>query len=203
MRNRMAKQTSFTRQVGRISAVALFCALLCAAAPARAATVRLVSAADLANRAHKIFYGTVNSVRSFWDNDRIITQATVRVLEPLKGVSTGQVLTVSYPGGVVGKIGEYASCSPDLKKDEHVVLYLETSGAINVTLGRTLGVYHVRSDPGSGRQIATRDITQLGLVVPPGSTLDPDKEPRIRSLFLDDLLREIRGDLAQNARGTP
>ena len=195
----MTKQER-TRQHCRYLICLAAIALLLGASTAQAATVMMVSQVEMARRAQRIIHGKVESVRSFWRNNRIVTEALVRVKEPIKGAETGQLLPVSWPGGTVGKLSATTSGMPDLKTGDEAVLYLEMVQGRNLPLGRNLGIYKVRFDQATGRLLARRDISQLALMANPNTGLDPAAVPRIRELPLPQLLREIRGHISQAAQ---
>jgi len=82
---------------------------------------------QLANRSEIVVHGTVEKVRSFWDEakTRIYSVATVTVLEVWKGESPGKTVEVRYPGGEVGTMGELYTHMPTFKADEEVVIFSE------------------------------------------------------------------------------
>jgi len=77
-----------------------------------------------------ILTGKVTEQASSWNENktRIYTKATIQVEEYLKGNNTGGTVTVNYPGGEIGEIGEMYSHMPRFKDNEEVLVFLEKSG---------------------------------------------------------------------------
>ena len=81
----------------------------------------------LSEKADVILTGKVAQQTSSWNENktRIYTHATIRVEDYIKGNNSGNTVTVTYPGGEVGDIGEMYSHMPSFEKNEEVLLFLK------------------------------------------------------------------------------
>ena len=111
---------------------------------------------QLATRAEIVAVGTVADLRSDWNADRtrISTQVTLRVDQYLKGGNTGNILTLTVPGGEVDDVGETYSHVPRFSQNEAVVVFAQADkgGMLRVTGGEQ-GKISVRRDERSGRML--------------------------------------------------
>ena len=84
---------------------------------------------NLTNGADIILTGKVTDQASSWNENktRIYTKATIQVNEYIKGNSTGGTVTVNYPGGEIGEIGEMYSHMPRFEDNEEVLVFLKKS----------------------------------------------------------------------------
>ena len=84
---------------------------------------------NLTNGADIILTGKVTEQASSWNENktRIYTKATIQVNEYIKGNNTGGTVTVNYPGGEIGEIGEMYSHMPRFKDNEEVLVFLKKS----------------------------------------------------------------------------
>ena len=85
---------------------------------------------NLTKGAYIILTGKVTEQASSWNENRtrIYTKATIQVNEYIKGNNRGGTVTVNYPGGEIGEIGEMYSHMPRFKDNEEVMVFLEKSG---------------------------------------------------------------------------
>jgi hypothetical protein len=108
---------------------------------------------ELAQLSQLVVDGTVQSVRSYWNDDRskIFTEAVIRVEATHKGTAA-QSVRVVQPGGVVGNVRMTAHGALQWKQGEQVLLFLEpaTPGAFQVA-GFTQGKYLIERDPQTGK----------------------------------------------------
>lgn len=147
---------------------------------ARAATLRAMKLADLTHGADVIFVGTAVSSVSAWnaEHNRIYTRTTFQVEEYLKG-HTGGTIVVETLGGIVRGVGMRAPGMPVFRVKGKHVLFVKT-GRVTGThrvLGWAQGDFSVRKDPGTGREIVTRDFGEVSLVggPAPNTTQDLDE----------------------------
>lgn len=139
----------------------LLAALLFALAivPAQAVTVAPLSFAELVRQSSTVIYARVIDVRGQWTDDRrsIDSLVTVEVIKGLKGASAGE-LTVTVPGGQVGRYLNVMPGAPSFARGDLAVLFLTARGPrLPVTTGFTQGIYRVARDAASG----------ITLVMPP------------------------------------
>ncbi|MGA9295544.1 MAG: hypothetical protein WBV81_23335 [Ignavibacteriaceae bacterium] len=105
--------------------------------------------------------GKVTKQKSSWNKNktRIYTEATLQVDEYLKGNNNGNTVTVTYPGGEVGSVGEIYSHMPKFVNNEDVLVFLKKDkvgknykvfkgedGKINITKDSKTGEKATSSD---------------------------------------------------------
>jgi len=107
---------------------------------------------ELAQASQLVVDGTVQSVRSYWNDDhsKIFTEALVDVASTHKGAAAQSVRVVQL-GGVVGNVRMTAHGALQWKRGEEVLLFLEpaTPGAFQVA-GFSQGKYLIERDPQTG-----------------------------------------------------
>jgi hypothetical protein len=113
----------------------------------------------LSEKADVILTGKVAQQTSSWNENksRIYTHATIQVEEYLKGNNSGNTVTVTYPGGEVGDIGEMYSHMPSLENNEEVLLFLKKDSkntSFKVVNGED-GKISITTDPKTGEKITT------------------------------------------------
>ncbi len=115
-----------------------------------------VSLEDIARQADVVAIGTVDRLRSEWNDNksRIQTLVTIRVEQPLKGAPAGGELIVLVPGGEVDGVGEVYSHTDRFRQDEEVVVFAKRDihGALRIATGDH-GKLLVTRDQGSGKRI--------------------------------------------------
>ncbi len=117
---------------------------------------------ELSNGADIILTGKVTEQASSWNENktRIYTQATIQVEEYIKGNSTGNTVTVKYPGGEVGEVGEMYSHMPRFKDKEEVLVFLkkdEKGTDFKVYNGED-GKIIIINDPKTGEKVTTSNV---------------------------------------------
>ncbi len=82
---------------------------------------------QLTKGADIIVTGKISKQKSNWNANktRIYTEATLQVNDYLKGRNRENTVTVVYPGGEVGGIGELYTHMPRFKNDEDVLVFLK------------------------------------------------------------------------------
>jgi hypothetical protein len=116
----------------------------------------------LSESADLILTGKVTQQASSWNDDktRIYTKATIQVDEYLKGTNQGNTVTINYPGGEVGEIGEVYSHMPRFQNDEEVLVFLkkdEKNSDYKIFNGEN-GKIRVISDPQTGEKVTTSNV---------------------------------------------
>jgi hypothetical protein len=109
-----------------------------------------------------ILTGKVTQQTSSWNENktRIYTKATIQVNEYIKGNNTGGTVTVNYPGGEIGEIGEIYSHMPRFEDNEEVLVFLEKdekSSYYKVFNGEN-GKISVINDPKTGEKVTTSNV---------------------------------------------
>jgi len=146
-----------------------------------------LSTEALTRESELVVEGTVKQVRSYWNADKtkIMSAATLAVIETVRGEGNRQTLTVEWEGGEVGDIGMGVSDSRPLVKGERVLLFLKAGQSSEadgpqVVVGMAQGVYAVGQD-----HIARKSGFSL---VPGGEAVDSD----IDIDLLKEKIRSIR-----------
>jgi len=146
---------SYTRRMLRSFLAALVATL--AVMPAQAVTVVPLSFEELVRQSSAVIYARVVDVRGQWTDDRrsIDSLVTVEVIKGLKGTSASE-LTVTVPGGQVGRYMNLLPGAPTFTRGDLTVLFLTARGArLPVTTGFTQGVYRVIRDASTGATLVT------------------------------------------------
>jgi hypothetical protein len=188
-----------TRRAGTpFRAAALFLAALASLAavfdarPARASLVLAMDVPDLTFQADRIVVGEVLTVKSAWtpDRRRILSTIEVRVVESWKGeASTGRVVTLVQPGGVVDDIEMRVHGLPAFAAGERAVLFLR-GGASPALVGLGQGKRPVRLDAASRRWVAEPGDRSAAVLVDGQGRMVPaaPDEP----VLLDELRARVR-----------
>jgi hypothetical protein len=128
---------------------------------AQAVTVAPLSFEQLVRQSSVVVYARVTAVRSQWSDDRsrITSLVTVDVIKDLKGGGP-QTLTLTLPGGQVGRYANLVPGAPSLATGDVAVLFLTARGPrLPVTTGFTQGIYRVAPDA-SGALLVTPPIVE-------------------------------------------
>jgi uncharacterized membrane protein len=116
----------------------------------------------LAKEADIIVTGKISKQKSNWNTNktRIYTQATLNVNEYLKGNNKGNSVTVTYPGGEVGGIGELYTHMPRFKNEEEVLVFLkkENNGNSYKVFDGENGEIKILKDAKTGKEITSSNI---------------------------------------------
>ncbi len=117
---------------------------------------------QLSKQADIIVTGKVSNQKSSWNSNktRIYTQATLQVNDYLKGNNRGNTVTVIYPGGEVGGIGELYTHMPRFKNNEDVLVFLKkekNSNNYNVYDGEN-GKIRIIKNAKTGEEVTNSNI---------------------------------------------
>jgi hypothetical protein len=156
---------SFLAALPSVFKLCLVCGLVALAVlPARAVTVIPLSFEELVRQSSSVVYARVIEVRGQWTDDRrsIDSLVTVEVIKGLKGTSATE-LTVTIPGGQVGRYVNLLPGAPALSRGDLAVLFLTARGPrLPITTGFTQGIYRVSRDGASGAALVTPPAVELG-----------------------------------------
>ncbi len=119
----------------------LLVAGLLLATPTLAAVALQQSVESLARSSDAVVRGTVQRRTAHWEGGRIFTEVEVQVAEVWRGKAPAKV-TLSVPGGEVGKIGQWVPGAPSFSDAEDVAVFLKQGdrGRYGVT-GLALGKF--------------------------------------------------------------
>ena len=123
-----------------------------------------LSMEQMAQGATAIVIGQCTGTVSKWEERRLVTEATIRVDETLKGAMDGPEVTIVLPGGV-GNKGKFALAmtyagAPQISFDEKVFLFLtgpEDGSTSYSVMGFEQGKFSV-GNAQDGEQVVTRDM---------------------------------------------
>lgn len=135
---------------------------LCGIYPAYFAQQIATELNELTKGADVILTGKVTQQASSWNENRtrIFTRATIQVEEYIKGNNAGNTVTVKYPGGEVGEVGELYSHMPRFEDNEEVLVFLkkdDKSSDYKVFNGQN-GKINVVDDPQTGEKVTTSKV---------------------------------------------
>jgi len=119
---------------------------------------------ELVRQSSSVIYARVADVRSQWTDDRrsIDSLVTVEVIKGLKG-EPGAALTLTVPGGQVGKYLNLMPGAPSFARGDLVVLFLTGRGPrLPITTGFTQGIYRVVQDAASGNAHVMPPVVEPG-----------------------------------------
>lgn len=158
---------SYTRAMPRsvrssrvpVCILGLICGL--AVLPAHAVTVVPLSFEQLVRQSSSVIYARVVDVRGQWTDDRrtIDSIVTVEVIKGYKG-TTATELTLTVPGGQVGRYLNLLPGAPAFARGDLAVLFLTARGPRHpIPTGFTQGIYRVSRDA-AGAAIVTPPIVE-------------------------------------------
>lgn len=146
---------------------AVGCLLVLVTTMAWATTTRHLTNQDLVTEADVVVIGECVNVTTRWVDRMLVTDATIRIAENLKGTSGS--LTLILPGGIdsnrpVPVMMSYPG-APQITLGEEVFLFLEdettTLGGYTV-VGFSQGKFSIVNDA-QGRKVVERDLTKVDL----------------------------------------
>lgn len=206
----MRKQNRITT-IHKVFGRLLMCALLLSASFSTfAASVRTMPLSELTSEASDIVLGRCTTTHSRWQDDKIVTDATIDVSLTLKGDETPHMtitllggtamhprlnvpVTMNVPGGAVFKEGE------------EVLVFSKTSASgIHQLVGLSQGKFLVETDVMTGEKVIpvgqkklANDVTaEEGLGALLSAEVDlhdvTGTDVHIRRLRLDELVAEIQ-----------
>ena len=113
----------------------------------------------LSEKSDIILTGKVTKQTSSWNENktRIYTHATIQVDDYIKGNNGRNSVSVIYPGGEVGDIGELYSHMPRFEKNEEVLLFLkkDTKNTSFKVVNGEDGKISVTTDPKTGEKVTS------------------------------------------------
>ncbi len=183
--------------------LAALVALVFWAAPAGATVVPRLDLPELTRSSDLIVHGRVVRHWSAWDSTGrfIWTHYTLEVAEALKGRPAASI-TISEPGGTVGRESMQIAGAPQYADREEVVLFLSRTpiGYLRAN-GWGQGRYTVVSAPDGSRRIRT-DPGGIALAAPPGrsgrmAAANAPALSRLNGMALEDFKRLVRSEVAR------
>jgi hypothetical protein len=159
----MRSKITLTRAVAAL-------ALLAAAGPAGATTLRRASVSDLAATSSIVLVGRVLDARSYWNEERtfILTDVRVTPSRVLKGTADPQDVTVTLLGGTVDDQTSLVLAGAELYAGREYVLFLgerDLPGArgVRTVPGHAQGVFEIVAGA-DGDVRAVSEAVRHGLV---------------------------------------
>src|SRR5437763_1576274 len=176
---------------------------LCAAAQMTSATTIVPMTDDeMIIGARVIVTGKVLNIESSYDaqQDRIYTYVTVKVQQVLKGEISERRIVLKELGGQVGDRGLTIWGNPQFKRDERVLLYLDTwkDGSLR-TYQMLLGKFTIVKDDASGHEYVQRgESDESTTLLRPQSLGDQPARTITDRMELNSYLAMVRERLAAN-----
>lgn len=171
--------------------------------PAEATVARAMAMRDLVTEADVIARVTVLSHRARRDSlDRIVTDVTLRIDEPLYGttgagpVRAGDELVVTRLGGVLDGVGLRVEGEPGFARGSEQLVFLSAMHGVLRPTGMSQGVFPIQRDV-AGHELAMPNGAGLALVAPGGPTLTPAAPALAAPRAVDVLLAEVRALIAE------
>lgn len=178
----------------RLSFAALFFAgvLLALVPSARATIVEALDMAELVQASdHAALVEVVALEPRYDDLDRIVTDVTVRVLEPLVGPSRpGDLLVVRRLGGVLGGVGLRIEGEPSFTPGERAVVFLRDVSGVLRPVGMSQGVLPVVVEDGG--EVVMPGGAGLSLVRPGSAALEHAAGALAAPTSIDEVLATVR-----------
>jgi hypothetical protein len=176
--------------------IASVCPIL--ARPASATTAVRMSLGERAQSSSTVVHGAVLSTSSRWNADRtmIVTDVRVRVLDAIKGGPGGEI-TVTQPGGQIGKLRTDVAGATAFLPGEEAVLFLVPGPDGDLYLnGLAGGRLEVTEDPRTGAK-TVRGVPReaMGALGGPGvlpGAAGPEGGSLPLGMFLDGMRRLVR-----------
>ena len=173
-------------------------ALAALASTAAATIVLRVTPRELADAAHLVVEGRVDSVDVRWDDARtcINTYVTFSIDRAHKGNASGS-LVITVPGGRVGEDEVRVEGTAQFESGEEAVVFLWRNREGSwIVVGEAQGKFRLRKDPKTGVRMAENSLKGLCLVVrgdPKGATAVAARQPDC--LPCEDLFAAVRASV--------
>jgi hypothetical protein len=162
-----------------------------------ATTVVDKSHATMAQESALIVTGQCSRLASAWLGRELVTVATVRVDEQIKGQSRAEIQVI-IPGGIDANrpipLAVTVPGAPQILPGEQVLLFLANEDRVSngyAIVGFSQGKFTVIDGP-NGTKAATQDLTQLNLA---GAKSTP-RQGKANSFPLEQIRQEIQNALA-------
>lgn len=148
---------------------------------------------ELARESEVVIRGEVAEVKSQWKGDgkTIVTRASVKITDTLRGETVSDTITIEYAGGEVGDVGLRVEDVSPLKKGEDVILFLKKSSpgsAASAESGTTEDVHRI-----VGKAQGKYTIGKDGIAEKSGFSVIGGKSVMDNKLPVDELMNKIRG----------
>ena len=192
-------------RASKFAAVAIAGLALFGAGLATATTVQKFSLADLAKKSETIVLARVEDETARWEDGKkeIYTYITLRVLDPVKGMSRNgdngkspkaeETITIRQLGGTVDNMTSIVPGMPSFRRGEEVVVFLSAKDARGYpwVFGAQQGKYTVYSDE-NGFKHVRNDVDGMSTMSADG-TVSEAKVSRNQPLnaFLDGIKTQL------------
>ena len=195
-------------RASKFAAVAIAGLALFGASLATATTVQKFSLADLAKKSETIVLARVEDETARWEDGKkeIYTYITLRVLDPVKGLSrkgengkspkNEETITIRQLGGTVDNMTSIVPGMPSFKRGEEVVLFLSAKDAKGYpwVVGLQQGKYTVFADELGVKQVRN-DVDGMSTMAADGSVTEAKVSKSIPlSAFMDGIKTQLDVD---------
>ena len=195
-------------RASKFAAVAIAGLALFGASLATATTVQKFSLADLAKKSETIVLARVEDETARWEDGKkeIYTYITLRVLDPVKGMSrkadngkspkTEETITIRQLGGTVDNISSIVPGMPAFRRGEEVVVFLSAKNALGYpsVVGLQQGKYTVYSDESGVKQVRN-DVDGMSTMAADGTVTEAKVSKSIPlNAFMDGIKTQLDVD---------
>ena len=134
-------------------------AMVAAASTAHATTAEYMPTVEVARAASVVLRGRVESRRSGWEGDLIVTHVRIEVVECWAGECRERRITVRELGGEIDGIGLLPLEPTQLAVGREVVLFARSRGAVLEAVAGNQGVFAIDA----ATELATRRLDSVDL----------------------------------------
>jgi hypothetical protein len=163
-----------------------------------ALTVKDASIEELSLESDLIVRANVRSIEYLWEDQtlkKINTIIQINVLEYLKGSGKNK-LEISQMGGKIGDIEDIIIGTPNLNKNEEVLLFLVSEKNRLSIHSIALGCYKIKLNEKS-QKVAYNDLSNVNLIDENSDALQQSADAK-KIYLLNDMYKEIHSTLDQN-----
>lgn len=127
---------------------------------------------------------------------RVFTDADLQVIEGVKGARAGELLHVTFPGGVHSGIGMYVSGQVTLNAQTECVIYLRRANEGKlIPAAMRQGFFAVQRRDYDGVRVGVKNTAGLALLQRKGKVQTLNETPKLLVRPLGQVLEEIRSDM--------
>ena len=146
---------------------------------------------ELTRESSVVIRGEVAAVKSQWSDDgkTIITRASVKITDTIRGETNSNMITVEYAGGEVGEMGLWVEDVSPLKTNENVILFLKPieRSAASAESGIIGGVHRI-----VGKAQGKYTISKDGIAEKSGFSVMSGEGVIDNNIAVDELINKIR-----------
>jgi hypothetical protein len=165
----LSEKIAQSRPMSKIAlGAACVLAILTMSATLWASTVLKLDLESLVANSDQIVDGKVTQVKSKVEDGKVYTYTELEVEDGMKGVATGETVTIKQLGGRTEDLATWVPGVPHFQSGERVIVFLEksTPQALPVVTGMSQGKFQVSLGPDNVTPYVVPFLGDLGLVQP-------------------------------------